>query len=141
MSTLIESKSLTDGLLYQHFHPHIHAFTFTDSIRETIDAGYDKIIELDTYHAQNGLHIQYLYVLDHITLTSYMALKLQKATALTLAELTESIAIVADTFLAAVIDRLMMPLINQEAQSVTRFFTTEQEAFAWFEQRREEIGY
>ena len=139
--TPLKIQMLTSGLLYQHYFEHIHYFAVTDITRETVDAAYEKVRELDTYYAENGLHVQYLYSLDQLRITPYAALKIQKSVALSPDNLTESIAIVASTFMSTIINKLIIPLINDGEAHEIRFFHTDAEAFAWFEERRKEIGF
>lgn len=131
-----EQEQLTDGLVYAKYRPHIHSFTFTNMTKETVDAGYELVIALDKEYAEKGIHIQYLYILDNAPYTPYLLKKVLESADITPPNLRYSSAVVADTFLTRVIQAIIIPKVAPDVVQSTGFFSTEEEAFAWLEERR-----
>lgn len=133
-------EQLTDGLLYQKYQPHIHNLTFTDMSKQTVDRAFKLVTALDQQYAGQGNHIQYLYVLDEVSYTPYLLKKVLESIKLTPSDLYESTAVVTDTFLAKVLETLVLSKVSLQKKHQVRFFSTEPEAFAWFDERRDAIG-
>lgn len=131
-----EEEQLSDGLVYAKYRPHIHAFTFTNMTKETVDAGYKVVTALDKDYAEKKIHIQYMYILDHAPYTPYVLKKLKQSIDVMPATLQQSVAVVADSFLTRVFQAIVIPKVVQYVIQSTNFFLTEEEAFDWLDERR-----
>jgi|GEM_PF-5107900 len=138
--TPYHQEQLTEGLLYQKYEPHIHSFTFSNMKNETIDAAFEVTQKLDQIYAEKERHIQYLYVLEQVTYSPHVLRRAIESVDSRSESLHESSAVVADTFLTKVLETVMFPKLNLHKKQALSFFSTEAEAFAWFEERRKTIG-
>ncbi len=138
VKTPYHEEQLTDGLLYAKYHPHIHSFTFSDMSKETVDAAYAIITSLNKDYAEKGIHLQYLYILDDMHYTPYVLQKIKQSLAQISPELQHSSAVVADTFLARILQTMIVPHIAKVIMQEVQFFTTEGEAFEWLASRQED---
>lgn len=135
-----EEEQLSDGLVYAKYHPHIHAFTFTNMTKATVDAGYKVVTALDKDYAEKKIHIQYMYILDDAQYTPYLLKKLKQSVDIMPATLQQSVAVVADSFLTRVFQAIVIPKVVQFVMQSTKFFLTEEEAFVWLEERRKSMS-
>ena len=128
-------EQLTSGLGYRQRQDGIVEFIFTDMTRHTVDVAFAKMVEHDRLAHQAGQHIRTICAIrGHWIISPHLISCSINAAKETPKDLIESIAVVGDNLTIRVLGGVIRRLTSKARGSI-RFFTSEDNAMSWLNQR------
>lgn len=134
------ASQLTPGLIYELLPKLIHKFTFNDASRQTVDVFCEKAHSIDLEAHESSSHACFLYIVNLAGPSPYLIRKVVQLAYSTPEGLTESQAIVGNSFILTVARNVIFRQTPMKTAQAAAFFNTEEEALAWLLRRRKELG-